>query len=77
MSNQPETPSKPAGSGLSSRAIAAIILGVLALIFIFENNHKTSIRFIIPKVNAPLWLALLITAVLGAVAGALWQRRRK
>jgi len=71
--NAPE----PTTSGLSARAITAIIAGVLALIFIIENSHKTKIRFIIPQVNAPLWLALLITALLGGVAGALLQRRHK
>jgi uncharacterized integral membrane protein len=68
---------QPTTSGLSSRAIAAIIAGILALIFIVENGHKTKIRFIIPQVNAPLWLALLITAILGGIAGALLQRRHK
>jgi uncharacterized integral membrane protein len=71
--NSPQTPE----SGLSPRAIAAIIAGILALIFIVENSHKTKIRFIVPQVNAPLWLALLITALLGAIAGVMWQRRRK
>jgi uncharacterized integral membrane protein len=77
MSSDHGNSSQPPESGLSPRAIAAIVAGILALIFIIENSHKTKIRFIIPQVNAPLWLALLITALLGGIAGALLQRRRK
>ena len=77
MSSDHGNSPQPSDSGLSPRAIAAITAGVLAVIFIVENNHKTKIRFIIPQVNAPLWLALLITAVLGGIAGALLQRRRR
>ena len=62
-----EPPSEPAV--LTPRRIAALVAVALGLIFIAENTKKTSIRFIVPKVQAPLWLALLVTFVLGAAAG--------
>ena len=61
---------------LGPRGIAAIVLVVLAIIFIVENTRRAKIRFIVPQVNAPVWLALLVAAALGAVAGALVVHRR-
>ncbi|MFP3986999.1 hypothetical protein U9R90_05755 [Streptomyces sp. E11-3] len=52
-------------------------LGVLGLIFIFENTRHTKIRLLIPEVTLPLWVALLSTAVIGAVCGAYFVKRRQ
>jgi uncharacterized integral membrane protein len=64
------------GRDISPRLIAAGILIVLGLIFIFENTRRTRVRFLIPEVSSPLWLALLITFVLGGLAGYFVSRRR-
>jgi len=53
------------------------VLVVLLVVFTFENRAKTRIRFIIPEVTAPLWVALLGAALIGAVAGALLSRHRR
>ncbi|GAB2918092.1 hypothetical protein GCM10027075_17630 [Streptomyces heilongjiangensis] len=52
------------------------LLAVLALVFIFENTRTTRIRLLIPEVTMPLWLALLGTALIGAVCGAYFMKRR-
>ncbi|WP_231626370.1 LapA family protein [Streptomyces apocyni] len=52
-------------------------LGILGLIFIFENTRHTKIRLLIPEVTMPLWAALLSTAVIGAVCGAYFVKRRQ
>ncbi|WP_327352181.1 DUF1049 domain-containing protein [Streptomyces sp. NBC_01304] len=52
-------------------------LGILALIFIFENTRNTKIRLLIPEVTMPLWMALLGTGLIGALCGAYLIRRRK
>ncbi|WP_238432037.1 DUF1049 domain-containing protein [Streptomyces cavernae] len=57
--------------------IGMAVLTVLLLIFIFENTRNTKIRLIIPEVTMPLWLALLITGVIGAVLGAYAMSRRR
>jgi len=54
--------------------VVGAVLVVLLIVFIFENTTKTKIRFIIPEVAAPLWVALLGSALIGAVAGALLTR---
>jgi uncharacterized integral membrane protein len=46
-----------------------LVLGVLALVFIFENTRDVRIRLLIPEVTMPLWLALLITFVIGWLCG--------
>lgn len=67
---------KGRGSITQGRAgIAA--LAVLTLVFIFENTRPTKIRLLIPQVTMPLYVALLIAAVLGGVCGAYLARRRK
>ncbi|CCK26309.1 putative membrane protein [Streptomyces davaonensis JCM 4913] len=57
--------------------IAVLVLAVLTLIFIFENTKETEIRLLIPLVTMPLWTALLGTAVIGALCGAYFMRRRR
>ncbi|MHC0431962.1 LapA family protein [Streptomyces sp. O3] len=52
-------------------------LGILGLVFIFENTDRTKIRLLIPEVTLPLWMALLATALIGALCGAYFVRRRR
>ena len=62
---------------LGPRGILALILAVLVVIFVAENTRRVRIRFIAgPEVKAPVWLALLIAAVVGALAGLLLQHLR-
>ena len=50
---------------------------VLGLVCIFENTRSMKIRSLIPEVTMPLWLALLGTAVIGALCGAYFMKRRQ
>jgi uncharacterized integral membrane protein len=56
--------------------IGALLLVVVVLVFIFENTRRTKIRFLVPQVSSPLWVALIASAAVGAAAGALLARRR-
>ncbi|MFH8798897.1 DUF1049 domain-containing protein [Streptomyces sp. NPDC017936] len=58
------------GPELTPGRIAVLVLAALALIFIFENRGPTEIRLLVPVVTLPLWVALLATALIGAVCGA-------
>ena len=62
---------------LTPKAITALVLLAIALIFIFENTRETEIRLLIPVVTMPLWAALLITAAIGALFGAFFMNRRR
>lgn len=63
-------------SRVSPRLVVGAVLVVLLIVFTFENQAQTDVRFIIPVVSAPLWVALLGSAVIGAVAGALLARHK-
>jgi uncharacterized integral membrane protein len=52
------------------------LLFVLVIIFIIENSRKVKIRLIIPEVKAPLYVAILIAAVLGSIITWLLRYRR-
>jgi lipopolysaccharide assembly protein A len=70
----PKTPRK--GSYFLGRHAVALILAVLAVIFIAENTKRVKIRALGPTVSTPLWLALLITLVAGMLIPILSRRRR-
>ena len=59
---------------LNPRLVLGVVLGVLVFIFVVENWRETKIRFLIPQVTAPLWIGLMVAALLGAVAGGLIAR---
>lgn len=71
-----------AGTGRSTKRPISVgqILGgllfVLVIIFIIENSRQVKIRLIIPEVKAPLYVAILIAAVLGSVITWLLRYRR-
>ncbi|MFI8501402.1 LapA family protein [Streptomyces sp. NPDC085524] len=52
-------------------------LVVVTLWFVFENTRPTKIRLWIPQVTLPLYVALLIAAVLGFLCGLYLSRRRR
>ena len=83
-SERPVTPPPAAGKpakrkrSVTPSQIVAGILFVLIVIFIVENTENVKIRIIAgPKVNAPVFVALLIAAVVGALISALLRYRRQ
>lgn len=65
------------GPELTPARIAVLVLLVLLLVFIFQNTGETQIRLLVPEVTMPLWLALLGTALIGALCGAFFVKRRR
>ncbi|MFN2560478.1 MAG: lipopolysaccharide assembly LapA domain-containing protein [Jatrophihabitans sp.] len=85
--NQPSGPpgaGPGTGAGAGGRTKRPVSVGqilggllfVLVIIFIIENSRKVKIRLIIPEVKAPLYVAILIAAVLGSVITWLLRYRR-
>lgn len=64
---QPSTPKR-----MSPKAIAAIIITVLALIFVFSNLDDGSMHFLGFVFVLPRWLWFLIVLVAGVVIGSLF-----
>jgi uncharacterized integral membrane protein len=67
-------PGRSSGLTVTPRAVGAVVLLILLVIFIVENGARTRIRFIIPVVHAPLWIALLAGVAVGVIAGYLLGR---
>ncbi|MEU5159996.1 LapA family protein [Streptomyces sp. NPDC020875] len=64
------------GDWFTPARTAVVVLLVLAIVFMAENTEQVRIRLIIPLVTMPLYLALLLMFVIGALCGALFFRRR-
>jgi len=64
------------GVSLSPKAIGGIVIGVVALIFIFSNTGEIPLKFLWIEIAAPAWLMLLILFAGGFVTGLLFGRRR-
>lgn len=62
---------------LTARQVAGIVLVVVAMIFILQNRRRTTVRFLIPELMTPLWVALFVSVLVGLIAGVLLAYRRK
>ncbi len=76
MTNTSESQEPERRRRISTRQIIGLIFVVLFIVFLLENTAKVQIRFVGPRVHAPLYLALIIAAVLGALATLFIQHRR-
>lgn len=76
--NQPQEPGK---SGLSLQMIGAIVAGIYVLILILINNDETKIDFLFAHNEMPLWILLLLVAVITLIGERLamfaWRRHKK
>jgi uncharacterized integral membrane protein len=61
--------------------LAAIIATVLLLIFILQNTRSTTVTWFVFDREGPLWVVILVTAIVGAALSQfvifIWQRRRR
>ena len=67
------------GFELNGRLVV-LVLAVLALLaFVVQNTNDVRFNWLMIEVTMPLWLALVIAAVLGAIVANLagWMLRRK
>ncbi len=73
----PPPAQKEAGQkGFIARHLLALVILVVAVVFVAENTHKVRIRAIVPWVTVPQWEALAITLVAGMLILSLVKRRR-
>lgn len=61
---------------ISPNQWVAIILTALVVVFIAANRHRVDIEFLLMTIRSPMWLVLLVTFVIGWLAGLLTRRRR-
>jgi uncharacterized integral membrane protein len=64
---------------LTPARLLVLVLAALSIVLIAENTRDVRIRLLVPVVTMPLYAALLIMFVLGALCGALlaYNRNRR
>jgi uncharacterized integral membrane protein len=64
---------------VSPKMVVAIIVGVLALVFVFQNTGSKHVDFLFWSLSMPAWIWLLVVFVAGLVVGSMfpWLRRRR
>ncbi|MGO3149268.1 hypothetical protein ACTXJX_08975 [Glutamicibacter ardleyensis] len=68
--------SVPAGHRrLSAKQWTAIVLGIIALIFILQNLNYVRVELLIFHTSAPLWAILSITLFIGYLIGRFSKKR--
>jgi uncharacterized integral membrane protein len=69
------------GARLSGGALAAIGGGGLLVVFMAQNTEDVTLHFLFWSFTWPLWLLILVTAVLGSILwiglGVLRRHRRR
>jgi uncharacterized integral membrane protein len=58
---------KGGGSGISAPMVIGLVILAALLIFIFQNTGKVEVNFLFFDFSAPLWLILMLVAVLGGL----------
>jgi len=78
--NQPDAADPTPAAGHKRSVSAGQILGgllfVLTVVFIVENSRSVKVRLIGPQIEAPLYVTIIVAAVLGALIASLLRYRR-
>ncbi|WP_247826179.1 lipopolysaccharide assembly protein LapA domain-containing protein [Arthrobacter antioxidans] len=79
MSNQNKVKganaTKPWWHRLTLRQITAVLLAILAVIFIGQNRQEATVSLLFVTVTLPLWITLACATVVGIAVGWLAHRR--
>lgn len=77
--SQAESQGQQTDSFWTPKTITAIVIAILAVVFVFLNTRSAKVQMFFWDINAPGWLWMLILFVGGVVVGSLfpWFRRRR
>ena len=64
-------------SRISAAQWVALVLAVLAVIFVAQNHHRVDINILMVTISSPMWLVLLVIFVVGWLVGLLTRRSRR
>jgi uncharacterized integral membrane protein len=67
------------GLPFDGRLVGLVLAAVALVAFVVQNTEDVRVNWLMIEVTLPLWLALLITAILGAIVANLasWALRRR
>jgi uncharacterized integral membrane protein len=60
----------------SAKAIVAVVVAVLFLVFVLQNTDETQVSYLGFDVSTGTWLVLVVAFGLGMLVGWLLSRRR-
>ena len=70
----------PKQGGVSPALVIGGIVAVVLLVFIIQNSNDAEVTWLVTDTSTPLWLVILMSAILGYAVGRLieigWRRRR-
>ena len=63
---------------IASKTIAAVAVAFLLIAFGVSNDHRVAVDYLVVTRQSPLIVVIAVSALLGALAGALlvWRRKR-
>ncbi|MGB2757155.1 MAG: LapA family protein, partial [Acidimicrobiia bacterium] len=56
------------------KAVSTGVAALVVLVFILQNTQDTKLTFITKERQFPLWIVLVITAIVGGIVGQLIER---
>ncbi|MEA2229732.1 MAG: hypothetical protein QOI62_1126 [Solirubrobacteraceae bacterium] len=62
---------------IASKTVAAVAIAALLIAFGVANDDRVAVDYLVVSRESPLILVIGVSALLGALAGALIARRRK
>lgn len=78
MSNdQPAQQQRRMQDPLTPRRVVALVLTVVAVLFVFLNRDDVTLNLLGIRVTGPLWLSSLVLLLVGIVIGYLLTARRR
>ncbi|MCE3550607.1 LapA family protein [Pseudonocardia sp. RS11V-5] len=73
------TTQRPTGRGrrrITARAVVALVVAVLALVFVLQNRDPVGVYLLTLTLSAPLWLLLVVMIAVGLLIGVVLTRRK-
>lgn len=72
------TAQRPTTSGrrrITARYVVALVVAVLALVFVLQNRGPVNVYLFTLTLSAPLWLLLVVMIAVGLIIGLVVRRR--
>lgn len=73
--NHASSTSSSLTSLVTPKRVLALVIAIVALIFVFSNTDPVSLQWLWFTVEAPAWILLLLVLLAGAIAGFAMGRR--